>query len=60
MKSTEQKFLDFLDKDIEEHPENVHPVSTELWNEVKELLHDVEVNLNEPLEDDNETGTMDN
>lgn len=31
MKSTEEQFLDFLSKDIDEHPENVRPVSKELW-----------------------------
>ena len=31
MKSTEEQFLDFLFKDIDEHPENVHPLSKELW-----------------------------
>lgn len=54
MKSTEEKFLDFLSKDIDEHPENVHPVPTELWNEVKELLKGVEVDLDKSLEEDDE------
>ena len=52
MKSTEEQFLDFLSRDIDEHPENVHPVSTEWWNEVNELLKGVEVDLDKPLEDD--------
>lgn len=51
----EEQFLDFLSKDIDEHPENVHPVSKELWEHSKQLVQGVEVNLDEPLEDDDET-----
>ncbi|AFC21914.1 hypothetical protein GAP32_457 [Cronobacter phage vB_CsaM_GAP32] len=60
MKSTEEQFLDFLSKDTDEHPENVHPVSKELWGHVKQLVQGVEVDLDEPLEDEDETRTMDN
>lgn len=52
MKNTEQEFLNFLGKDIEEHPENVHEVPIELWENIQDLLEGVEVNLNEPLEDE--------
>lgn len=55
MKSTKEQFLDFLSRDIDEHPENVHPVSKELWEHAKQLVQGVEVNLDEPLEDDDET-----
>lgn len=48
----EEDFLKFLSNDIEEHPENVHAVPTELWEKVKELVKGVDVNLDEPLEDD--------
>lgn len=50
----EEKFLEFLAKDIEEHPENVQPVSKELWEHAKQLVQGVEVNLDEPLEDDDD------
>ncbi|AMM44039.1 hypothetical protein FDG95_gp503 [Pectobacterium phage vB_PcaM_CBB] len=50
----EEQFLDFLSKDIDEHPENVRPVSKELWEHVEQLVQGVEVNLDEPLEDDDD------
>lgn len=57
----EEQFLDFLSKDIDEHPENLVPVSTEMWNHIKELTAGVEVDLDSPIEDyEDETGTMDN
>ncbi|UYE98900.1 type II toxin-antitoxin system [Xanthomonas phage XbC2] len=60
MKSTEEQFLNLLSKDIDEHPENLVPVSTEMWNSIKELTAGVEVDLDSPIEDDeDETGTMD-
>lgn len=52
MKSTEEQFLDFLSNDIDEHPENLVPVSTEMWNSIKELTDGVEVDLDSPIEDD--------
>ena len=55
MKSTEEQFLKFLAKDIDEHPEKLHPVSKELWEHAKQLVQGVEVNLDELLEDDDET-----
>ena len=60
MKNTEEQFLDLLSKDIDEHPENLVPVSTEMWNHIKELTAGVEVDLDSPIEDDeDETGTVD-
>lgn len=55
MKSTEEQFLDLLSKDIDEQPENLVPVSTEMWNHIKELTAGVEVDLDKPIEDDDET-----
>lgn len=52
MKSTEEQFLDFLSKDIDERPENLVLVSTEMWNRIKELTDGVEVDLDSPIEDD--------
>lgn len=48
----ETEFLNFLSNDIEEHPEHVYLVPTELWEKAKELVKGIEVNLDEPLEDD--------
>ncbi len=51
----EEDFLNFLVKDIEQNPENIHRVPKEFWERIKQLVKGVEVNLDEPLEDDDET-----
>jgi antitoxin PrlF len=51
----EEKILNIISKDIDEHPENLVPVSNEMWNHIKELTDGVEVNLDNPIEDDDES-----
>lgn len=48
----EEDFLNFLVKDIEQNPENIHRVPKEFWERIKQLVKGVEINLDEPLKDD--------
>ncbi|EBS4516553.1 hypothetical protein DQT32_03965 [Salmonella enterica subsp. enterica serovar Braenderup] len=48
----EEDFLNFLVKDIEQNPENIHRVPKWFWERIKQLVKGVEVNLDEPLKDD--------
>lgn len=51
----EKYILTFVSNDIEQNPENIHRVPKEFWERIKQLVKGVEVNLDEPLEDDDET-----
>jgi antitoxin PrlF len=46
------QFLDFLAKDIAEHPHHVHALSTNLVRRVQLLVGDVEIDLESPLPED--------
>lgn len=43
------KFLDFLERDIGEHPERVRALGTKLAARVRSLVRDVHVDLDAPL-----------
>lgn len=45
------QFLDFLAKDIAEHPQHVHALSTDLVKRVQSLVGNVEIDLDAPLPD---------
>ena len=46
------QFLGFLAKDIAEHPQHVHALSTDLVKCVQSLVGNVEIGLDAPLPDD--------
>jgi len=48
------QFLDFLAKDIAEHPQHVHALSTDLAERVQSLVSNVEIDLDAPLPDDDQ------
>lgn len=43
------KFLKFLEVDIEKHPENLTVLSKSYFDKIKELTDGVDVDLDEPL-----------
>ncbi len=45
-------FLRFLEKDIENNPQNLIPLTRELLEESYDLVRGVEVDMDAPLEDD--------
>jgi antitoxin PrlF len=49
---TLEAFLNFLEKDIEEHPSRLVPLSDELLKEIHDLVGDVEIDLDAPIEGD--------
>lgn len=46
------KFLEFLERDIRENPQNLVPFTKEMMDEVNELVAGVEVDMDAPLDDD--------
>jgi antitoxin PrlF len=46
------KFLEFLERDIANNPQNLVPFDKALMDEVEELTAGVEVDMDAPLEDD--------
>lgn len=49
-----EAFLNFLEKDIAQHPERLQMLDAGLVNRIKTLVDGVEFDLNAPLEDDDE------
>lgn len=49
---TLEAFLDFLEKDIKEHPSRLVPMSAELLKEIHDLVGDVDVDLDATIEGD--------
>jgi antitoxin PrlF len=47
-------FLNFLAKDIAEHPQHVHSLSADLAERVQSLVGDLEIDLDSPLPDDDQ------
>jgi hypothetical protein len=45
-------FLDFLARDMESHPGNITPLSSELLSRVVGLVGDVKVDIDECIDDD--------
>ncbi|MCA1774005.1 MAG: type II toxin-antitoxin system PrlF family antitoxin [Halomonas sp.] len=49
-------FLAFLERDLQEHPENIHPVTASTFAKAEHLTAGIEVDLDEELpEDDDDT-----
>jgi antitoxin PrlF len=48
------KFLEFLAKDIEENPQRLKPITSELVDYARSLVEGVEVDLDAPLSDEDE------
>jgi len=46
------RFLQFLARDMEQHPESIRPVSAALVKRVRALTKGVKVDLNAPLDDE--------
>lgn len=46
------QFLAFLEADMSAHPERLHPIGADLVERINALVAGVEVNLDEPLPDD--------
>ncbi|UVC07541.1 type II toxin-antitoxin system PrlF family antitoxin [Rhizobium sp. TH2] len=46
------KFLEFLERDIANNPQNLVPFTQEMLDEIDELIGDVDIDLDEPLKDD--------
>lgn len=49
-----EKFLDFLERDIEKNPHHVQPITSDLLERVQALIADVDVDLDAPLSDEDE------
>jgi antitoxin PrlF len=48
------KFLNFLARDIEENPQHLQAISSDLVNRVQSLVFDVDLDLDSPLLDEDE------
>ena len=46
------KFLEFLERDIGKNPQNLVPLTQEMLDEVDELIGDMDIDLDAPIEDD--------
>lgn len=46
------KFLEFLERDIAKNPQNLVPLTQEMLDEVDELIGDMDIDLDAPIEDD--------
>ena len=49
-----EKFLDFLEQDIEKNPQRLQAISSDLLDRAQSLIADVEVDLDAPLSDEEE------
>jgi antitoxin PrlF len=49
-----EKFLNFLERDLEKNPQNLNSTSLDLYNRIHSLVADVEVDLDAPLSDEDE------
>lgn len=49
-----EKFLGFLERDIEKNPHHVQPINSDLLERVQALIADVDVDLDAPLSDEDE------
>ena len=48
------KFLDFLADDISQNPQNVSAIDSDLRDRIRDLVSDVETDLDKPLSDEDE------
>lgn len=46
------KFLEFLARDIERNPQNLVPLTQELLDESYDLVGDIDIDMDAPLDDD--------
>jgi len=46
------KFLAFLARDIEQNPQNLVPLTQEMLDEIDDLVGNMDIDLDAPLEDD--------
>ncbi len=49
-----KQFLDFLAQDMTNNPQNIKEISSSTVNRVKSLVGDIDIDLNAPLEDEEE------
>ena len=49
-----RKYLQFLARDMEKHPENIKPFPRTLLKHIRELTQGVKVDLDKPLDSDDE------
>lgn len=49
-----EKFLDFLEQDMEKNPQRLQAMSSDLLDRAQSLIADVEVDLDAPLSDEDE------
>ena len=49
-----EKFLSFISQDIENSPQHLRVISSDLVNRVQSLVSEVEIDLDEPLSDEDE------
>ena len=49
-----KKFLSFLDQDMKNNPQHIKPISPDLIKRVQFLTDGIEVNLDEPLPEEDE------
>jgi len=49
-----EKFLDFLEQDMEKNPQRLQAMSSDLLDRAQSLIADVEVDLDAPLSDEEE------
>jgi antitoxin PrlF len=47
-------FLEFLGHDMQAHPENIQALSVEMKQKVDELIQDVDIDLDAPLNDEDD------
>jgi antitoxin PrlF len=47
-----EKFLDFLEKDMEKHPQRLAPLTQEMLDEIHDLVGHLDIDLDAPLDDD--------
>ena len=48
------KFLQFLARDMEQHPQHIKPFPRKLYQHIRELTKGVKVDLDQPLDPNNE------
>jgi antitoxin PrlF len=49
-----EKFLNFIATDIQNNPQHVRAICSDLFNRVQHLVADVEFDINAPLSDEDE------
>jgi antitoxin PrlF len=47
-----EEFLDFLARDMKEHPKRIQAIDSHFAHRITSLVQDVQADLDQPLEDD--------